>query len=225
MKRILTLFLSIVMCIGMTACGSKPKNKYEEYVLSFVQDFQTQNFDAMYKLTSDQYPYFQGMYKPDEENNVKLFKAMAKNLKCEIVESSENGNEATVKAHITTLDFAKIMSNISSRLMVEYMTPGNSGKDMDKVFSGIIDDEIKHADKKESDTVFNFVKDKKGNWTLDSNVAIYDDICGGYLQYYFQQNTLGKYANEIKEKQQSETRTTGPSISMWPTFSSSWQQT
>lgn len=59
MKRILTLFLSIVMCIGMTACGSKPKNKYEEYVLSFVQDFQTQNFDAMYKLTSDQYPYFQ----------------------------------------------------------------------------------------------------------------------------------------------------------------------
>ena len=119
MKRILTLFLSIVMCIGMTACGSKPKNKYEEYVLSFVQDFQTQNFDAMYKLTSDQYPYFQGMYKPDEENNVKLFKAMAKNLKCEIVESSENGNEATVKAHITTLDFAKIMSNISSRLMVE----------------------------------------------------------------------------------------------------------
>ena len=225
MKRILTLFLSIVMCIGMTACGSKPKNKYEEYVLSFVQDFQTQNFDAMYKLTSDQYPYFQGMYKPDEENNVKLFKAMAKNLKCEIVESSENGNEATVKAHITTLDFAKIMSNISSRLMVEYMTPGNTGKDMDKVFSGIIDDEIKHADKKESDTVFNFVKDKKGNWTLDSNVAIYDDICGGYLQYYFQQNTLGKYANEIKEKQQSETRTTGPSISMWPTFSSSWQQT
>ena len=201
MKRILTLFLSIVMCIGMTACGSKPKNKYEEYVLSFVQDFQTQNFDAMYKLTSDQYPYFQGMYKPDEENNVKLFKAMAKNLKCEIVESSENGNEATVKAHITTLDFAKIMSNISSRLMVEYM------KDMDKVFSGIIDDEIKHADKKESDTVFNFVKDKKGNWTLDSNVAIYDDICGGYLQYYFQQNTLGKYANEIKEKQQSETTT------------------
>lgn len=88
---------------------------------------------------------------------------MAKNLKCEIVESSENGNEATVKAHITTLDFAKIMSNISSRLMVEYMTPGNSGKDMDKVFSGIIDDEIKYADKKESDTVFNFVKDKKGN--------------------------------------------------------------
>ena len=193
MKRILTLFLSIVMCMGITACGSKPKNKYEEYVLSFVQDFQTQ--------------YFQGMYKPDEENNVKLFKAMAKNLKCEIVESSENGNEATVKAHITTLDFAKIMSNISSRLMVEYMTPGNSGKDMDKVFSGIIDDEIKHADKKESDTVFNFVKDKKGNWTLDSNVAIYDDICGGYLQYYFQQNTLGKYANEIKEKQQSETTT------------------
>ena len=53
MKRILTLFLSIVMCIGITACGSKPKNKYEEYVLSFVQDFQTQNFDAMYKLTSD----------------------------------------------------------------------------------------------------------------------------------------------------------------------------
>ena len=147
------------------------------------------------------------MYKPDEENNVKLFKAMAKNLKCEIVESSENGNEATVKAHITTLDFAKIMSNISSRLMVEYMTPGNTGKDMDKVFSGIIDDEIKHADKKESDTVFNFVKDKEGNWTLDSNVAIYDDICGGYLQYYFQQNTLGKYANEIKEKQQSETTT------------------
>lgn len=87
------------------------------------------------------------------------------------------------------------------------MTPGNTGKDMDKVFSGIIDDEIKHADKKESDTVFNFVKDKKGNWTLDSNVAIYDDICGGYLQYYFQQNTLGKYANEIKEKQQSETTT------------------
>lgn len=207
MKRILTLFLSIVMCIGMTACGSKPKNKYEEYVLSFVQDFQTQNFDAMYKLTSDQYPYFQGMYKPDEENNVKLFKAMAKNLKCEIVESSENGNEATVKAHITTLDFAKIMPNISSRLMVEYMTPGNTGKDMDKVFSGIIDDEIKHADKKESDTVFNFVKDKKGNWTLDSNVAIYDDICGGYLQYYFQQNSLGKYVNEIKEKQQSETTT------------------
>ena len=43
MKRILTLFLSIVMCMGITACGSKPKNKYEEYVLSFVQDFQTQN--------------------------------------------------------------------------------------------------------------------------------------------------------------------------------------
>ena len=97
------------------------------------------------------------------------------------------------QAHITTLDFAKIMSNISSRLMVEYMTPGNSGKDMDKVFSGIIDDEIKYADKKESDTVFNFVKDKKGNWTLDSNVAIYDDICGGYLQYYFQQNKYQEY--------------------------------
>ena len=160
----------------------------------------------MYKLTSDRYPYFQGMYKPEEENNVKLFKAMAKNLKYEILESSEDGDEATVKVHITTLDFASIMSDISSRLMVEYLTPNNTGKDMDKVFSGIIDDEIKNADKKEYDTVFNFIKDKNGSWVLDSNVAIYDDLCGGYLQYYFEQNTLGKYANEIKEKKESSTQ-------------------
>lgn len=206
MKRIITLFLGIVLCIGFTACGSKPKNEFEEYVQSFIQDFQTQNFDDMYKLTSDRYPYFQGMYKPDEENNVKLFKAMAKNLKYEMLESSEDGDEATVKVHITTLDFASIMSDISSRLMVEYLTPNNTGKDMDKVFSGIIDDEIKNADKKEYDTVFNFIKDKNGSWVLDSNVAIYDDLCGGYLQYYFEQNTLGKYANEIKEKKESSTQ-------------------
>ena len=90
--------------------------------------------------------------------------------------------------------------------MVEYLTPNNTGKDMDKVFSGIIDDEIKNADKKEYDTVFNFIKDKNGSWVLDSNVAIYDDLCGGYLQYYFEQNTLGKYANEIKEKKESSTQ-------------------
>ena len=122
------------------------------------------------------------------------------------MESSEDGDEATVKVHITTLDFASIMSDISSRLMVEYLTPNNTGKDMDKVFSGIIDDEIKNADKKEYDTVFNFIKDKNGSWVLDSNVAIYDDLCGGYLQYYFEQNTLGKYANEIKEKKESSTQ-------------------
>lgn len=206
MKKILALLLGVVLCLGAVGCGNKPKNKYEEYVQAFVQNFKNQNFEAMYKMTSDQYPYFQGMYKPEQDNNVKIFKAMGDNLKFEITESSENGNEATVKTHISTLDFSKIMSNISSRLMVEYMTPGSSGKNMDKAFSDIIDDEIKNADKKEADTVFNFVKDKDGNWVLDSNVAIYDDLCGGYLQYYFQENTLGKYADEIEKNKETTTK-------------------
>jgi hypothetical protein len=51
----------------------------------------------------------------------------------------------------------------------------------------------------EKEVVFNFVK-KDGNWVIESNLGIYSDLSGGYLQYVYEVSWLGMTGDEARER-------------------------
>jgi hypothetical protein len=141
----------------------------------------------MYKLTNDGYEYFAGMYNADNPNSTVLFDAMSDNLDISITKTEVvDENTANVYAHIKTINMYNVLDDI-----VKTENP------TDSTISDAIE---KHsADYVEKDTVFNFIK-QDGKWVIESNLGIYSDLSGGYLQYMYEVSVLGMTGEQAKEK-------------------------
>ncbi len=153
----------------------------------FCQSFKDMDFNAMYSLTHDETEYFNEIYVPGGEGSEAVFSAMADNLQYEIGECKIDGKNAVVNAKISNVDMNIAMGNVLN----DYFARCEAEPDnIDNIsLDDIIEENINKPDaqRRDADTVFNFVK-QNGEWVLESNVMIYDDITGGYMTYYFQAN-------------------------------------
>lgn len=187
MKKI-TIILTAVLCIVLFAgCHEKEKAQMQADAAAFCQDFKEMKFDDMYALTNDGTKYFNDIYVPGAESNELIFKSMADNMEYEIGECTIDGKNASVKAKISNVNMNLAMSDVLNEYFAQCDADPDNIDNID--INKIIDDRVNSADaeRRDADTVFNFVK-KDGKWVIESNVMIYDDVTGGYMSYAFQAN-------------------------------------
>lgn len=189
MKKILLLLFACTFLF--TACKEDvaPEECIEQ-TNEFVTYFKNKDFESMYEMTVYKDPYLAGTYDENSPIGQKLFGAMADNLNFEITGGSRDGNSAYVRAHVVTIDFNKLLTDVVSEYM-EYCKTNAENLTSDQLgdaLESILDEALKNPQPFEKDTSLDFVK-QDGKWVIEDNVGVYDDLSGGYLTYCFSVNT------------------------------------
>jgi hypothetical protein len=184
--KALTVIAACVASLALlSGCNEEAKSKMIDDANAFCSDFKNRDYSAMYELTQDKVEYFNGIYQEGTEGGDAIFNALSDNLEYEILDCTIDGENASVNAKITNLDMSSVMSDFLSDYyeQCEANPDDIDSIDVDAILDTHLNDE--NAERKSEDTVFNFIK-QDGEWVLESNVMIYDDVAGGYLTYYFQ---------------------------------------
>lgn len=189
MKKLFLIILAVLLLV--TACKEdKAPEECIEKTNQFVNYFKEKDFESMYNMTVYKDPYLAGTYDENSAIGQKLFNAMSEHLNFEITGGSRDGKSAYVKAHIVTINFQKLLTNVVDEYAdfckenAETLTSDQLGD----VLENILDEELKNAEPYEKDTSFDFVK-QDGKWIIEDNVGVYDDLSGGYLTYCFSVNS------------------------------------
>ena len=189
-KKILGLVMIVMLTTGLTSCGNKnlTSENAQALVEEFLQDFKNGKYEEMYALTHDAHPYFQGLYDANVQSKAVLFEELSNELEYEILNIQVDGKEATVNTHVSNIDTTAALNDVSQTYYDKIMELGED-KIKEADTEALLVETIKQcfekedAAKKEADTVFNLIE-KDGEWTIESNILIYDDITGGYTIQY-----------------------------------------
>ncbi len=202
MKKLITIVLCALILISFAGCGkAEAPQECIDITNQFIDRFKSKDFEGMYALTNDNYPYMSGLYKEDDALNKALFDAITDNLSVEITGSENFGDTAKVELKISALDTESLLSNIVYQFTNLYkQNPDSYEKmDMDAELEKIVAAQIERTPVNEKDSSIDFIK-KDGKWVIESNIGIYDDLSGGFLTYYFNvnivQNVGGKGTTE-----------------------------
>ncbi|MBQ6555695.1 MAG: DUF4878 domain-containing protein [Firmicutes bacterium] len=206
LKRFSFIFLLLCAVLCLNGCSQKSaaltSENAQALVENFLEDFKSGDYEGMYKLTHDDYPYFEGIYLPDSESNKLMFVKLSEHMQYEIKSVQLLDNEAVVNVHITNVNADTALTNLTSTYLdaCEKDTENNLDKDelLLETTKFCFDDAS--AGTYEKDTVFNLVE-KDGKWVIESNIMIYDDITGGYMTYYYKNMVLADMIEETQEKQ------------------------
>ncbi|MBQ7265568.1 MAG: hypothetical protein IJS61_05665 [Firmicutes bacterium] len=211
-KTILCLVLSMLIFSGCAAKVTSEEevkdankvvegvdtSKEEATVESFITYFKDLDFQSMYELTDTGDAYYADAYRSDNAFNKRLFEAVAEDLEYEIVKSEATETAINVFVNCKTINMEKLMPQIVNEYKDRLLEAGEQA-DPNAILDELITEKLSSPDleRVEKNTVFNFVK-KDDNWVIESNVGIYDDLCGGYLQYMFN-NYVGSVAYATKQ--------------------------
>ncbi len=198
MKKILALLICVLILIPTAGCGKeKAPQECIDITNQFINCYRDKDFEGMYALTNDTYPYLSGLYDESDPLNKALFDAITQNLNVEITGSENFGETAKVSLKITNLDTENLLSNIVYQFTNLYkQNPDSYDKmDMDAELEKIVNSQIGITPKNEKDSSIDFIK-KDGKWVIESNIGIYDDLSGGFLTYYFNVNVLQNAGGE-----------------------------
>lgn len=188
MKKILFLIIALVLVLS----GCKKDVAPEECIAQtnqFVEYFKAKNFDAMYEMTYNKDPYLAGTYDENSPIGQKLFNAMTENLSFEITGGSTEGKNAYVRGHIVTVDIKQLLTDVVNEY-TKYCTDNAdelTEERMGQALELILDENLQNLTPYEKDTSLDFIK-VKGEWIIEDNVGVYDDLSGGYLTYCFGMN-------------------------------------
>lgn len=185
MKKILLIIISAFVLL--TGCQSDtPPDECVAQANEFVGYFKEKDFESMYAMTKYKDPYLAGTYDENSIIGQKLFDAMSDHLTFEITGGSRNGSDAYVNAHITTIDFKDLLTNVVSEYTqyCKLNAENASSEELSSALESILDEALQNPTPFEKDTSIDFVKEK-GKWIIEDNVGIYDDLSGGYINYCF----------------------------------------
>lgn len=194
LKKI-TILGTMIIGLMLSGCGGGPEVGADVVVEEFLQDFKNMDYEGMYALTQDGHQYFKDIYLEDNEGNNIIFSSLSENMEYEIIEVDKSfwKKEATVEVKINNIDASAAMGDVITDFLNTYEEYENEldEHDMDQVLNDIVEQRLSdpEAIRKETNTIFNLTQE--GNkWVIDSNIMIYDDVTGGYLTYYFQNNFI-----------------------------------
>ena len=189
MKRIVAVFLTLIMIMSFSACGSNNPENITEGFLSAVKDQNKQEL-----LVYAENPYINVLVNNsgNEEEIGTIFSSITKNLSWEIisVEENEDGNAATVKVKISNSDFSGVLGTYQTEA-VKYTTDNLESEEFTKEAMAekcmqIFTQHTKAA--AVSDTVtdkeitINLTKDDEGKWNMEVTDELVNAVLGG-LQF------------------------------------------
>lgn len=178
----LTLILTLVLfTLTLVACGPKP----DETVKNFFEAAKKSDFNAM--ATYMKKEGNKGDFKFDDANQEKIVKAVFSKISYESVSSTVNGNNATVKAKVTSLDLPRIYGKTVGDLMPTLLASAFSATENDAKNDAAVENQIMqaflnamndpNAAKTTTEVDIKLVKGDKG-WVIEPNDDLLNALTG-----------------------------------------------
>lgn len=177
-RKILSVVLAVIFMFALASCGaSDPKGVVDSYM------------KACQKLdTEKMYEYFPGQGASIEndalgESDIDFFSRIT----YELGETSVDGDKATQKIQITTVDMATIMTELVTELTAEMLTNlGDSEFDSEAYVNELLAEKLSNPDAKLITTTVtvNLEKNSDGKWIIsspDQNAEFLDALSGGIV--------------------------------------------
>ena len=202
-----TAFLSLIIFILMTVsagCGKKDTREQERVIDRFMLSFREGRYEDMYELTNDKAPYFDGIYDPGSEMSRSIFDYFSRNLEYNIEELTYvDGKTVKAKIQLTNADAEKMNADIQN----QYLMYCEANQDiLDKIdpediLTNVALYSLQNTkyEKVTNETEINIVK-VSGEWKLESGITLYDNLTGGYMTCYYNNNIFGGLREKIQDK-------------------------
>lgn len=167
MKRVILGALLLMSSISLVGCSSGASPK--EVSQNFVNDLEKGNLSDAKTMTINQST--SNLDLKDEKIADTIYSKMSADFGNETI----NGDHATVDVKVTSLDITKIMASTLQSAIGSVFANAFSGSSdntnnqnmVEQTFEKEISDP--NAPKTTTDTQINLVKDKNGQWKIDSN--------------------------------------------------------
>lgn len=183
-KNMLCILLSAMLLLLLWGCDDRGGSEPEEVVNAFISAYMEKDFEGMYDLTNDKYRYFDGLYSEESANSSLMFDKMTGSLRYNVTKTEINEDTANIYVHISAMDMYGVLDTITK----------SDGSDPNIVENTLKQYENEYA---ETDTVFNLIR-QDGSWVIESNMGIYSDLTGGYLQYMYEISIMGMTGEQAR---------------------------
>lgn len=178
----LTLVFSMVMLVS---CGPKP----DATVKNFFDAAKKTDFSSMANCMKKSGN--KGDLKFDDKDQETIVKSVFSKVSYEVVSSTVDGDKATVKTKVTSVDLPKIYSKTVSDLMPSLMASELAGKNEDaktQIMQTFINSiNSPKVDKTTTEVDIKLVKDSSKGWLIEPNDDLMNAMSGNMEKAFSQE--------------------------------------
>ncbi len=186
MKKIIVLFLSVLLLFAIASCSSKetPEEVVDNGLTAII------NLDL---ITMQKYFDSEDISEEDdifgdgfEDQNIENVELLVKNLEFEIISSSIDDDEAIVETKITNINMSIVMEEYITQAFIlamssigeEEVDEDAMQKEMEELFTELLSEENVEMITIDVDIKLN---DVDGNWKIDLNDELINALFGGFM--------------------------------------------
>jgi hypothetical protein len=186
-KKATIMFMLVSLVLTLAACGAKP----DETVKNFFDAAKKSDFTTMANFIKKNGN--KDTFKYDDKDQEKIVKVVFSKVNYEIVSSTVDGKNATVKTKVTSLDLPKIygktVSDLMPSLFASALSNGNSDdakNQLMQTFLNAMNDP--NASKTTTEVDIKLVKDDKKGWLIDPNDDLLNAMTGNLAKAFANSN-------------------------------------
>ena len=186
LPKLWTLIISTILMVSLTGCGRKP----EETVKLYFNSLQKQDIKTATSCLYNSKPV--SFQNADQE---KLVKLIFSRLEYETESETINNYTAKVKTKITSIDLAKVMSSMVSKLLPKILASSQNNNDTSSMVYQYLSDNIKdsNAPTITSEIDINLIKDANTKkWVIVSDEDLTNAMTGNFIK------ALSSYNQSVK---------------------------
>lgn len=186
LPKLWILIISAILMVSLTGCGRKP----EETVKLYFNSLQKQDIKT---ATSCLYNSKPVSFQNSEQE--KLVKLIFSRLEYETESETINNYTAKVKTKIISIDLAKIMSSMVSKLLPKILASSQNNNDTSSMVYQYLSDSIKdsNAPTITSEIDINLIKDANTKkWVIVSDEDLTNAMTGNFIK------ALSSYNQSVK---------------------------
>lgn len=180
-KKLIFVIIGVMLTVALTGCSAKP----DATVQNFLDALKQQDVQKASGFVKDENSK-KDEFKYDSPEQEKMIKAIFSKLDYKLDKTTKNGNSATVKAKITSIDLTRVTTKMVSELLPTLMSQALSDEKQDdkkqndmivQYMINAINDP--NAPKTETDVEIKLVKDKKG-WLIVPSEDLTNAMTGNF---------------------------------------------
>lgn len=184
-KRVVLMLTLVFSMIMLVSCGVKP----DATVKNFFDAAKKTDFGSMSNYMKKNGS--QGDLKFDDKDQEKIVKSVFSKVSYEVVSSTVDGDKATVKTKVTSVDLPKIYAKTVSDLMPSLMASELAGKNEDaknQVMQTFINSiNAPNVAKTTTEVDIKLAKDSSKGWLIEPNDNLMNAMTGNIEKAFSQE--------------------------------------
>ncbi|MGM9972674.1 MAG: DUF5105 domain-containing protein [Clostridiaceae bacterium] len=191
MKKVIAVFLSVFMLVGIAGCSSKEKSPEEVVTITldalkkgdYIKASKYVDYEELMDRTDEiDVKELEGLNYEDMKPELeKLATLMFKNLDYKILSSEEEKASAVVKAEITNIDMSEVLGEVFLQMFALAFSGIDEEEMNKKVLETLTESMSQEGRTLATNTVDIELVKEKDNWKINVTDTLLDGIFGGII--------------------------------------------